>query len=193
LGLESQFHDLAANRFPPISSFLAEEFMTSAKATFLCCLIFAAIVSRAQNPSRSAADSVRGHFNSINQKVLEMAKDFPESKYHYRMKPEMRSFGELIVHIAGGNAYAAKAGRGENVNWDDFDPKDYKTKAEIVAMMEKSIADADATLKTWSDESFSKHVDPWLDVTEHSAEHYGLLVAYYRANGLVPPASRPKK
>jgi hypothetical protein len=32
-----------------------------------------------------------------------------------------------------------------------------------------------------------------VDVTEHSAEHYGLLVAYYRVNGMVPPASRPKK
>jgi hypothetical protein len=30
-------------------------------------------------------------------------------------------------------------------------------------------------------------------VMEHSAEHYGLLVAYYRANGIVPPSSRPKK
>jgi hypothetical protein len=36
-------------------------------------------------------------------------------------------------------------------------------------------------------------VEPWIGVMEHSAEHYGLLVAYYRANGLVPPASRPQK
>jgi hypothetical protein len=32
-----------------------------------------------------------------------------------------------------------------------------------------------------------------MGVMEHSAEHYGLLVAYYRANGIVPPSSRPKK
>ena len=32
----------------------------------------------AQNPPRSAADSVRGHFVSVNRRVLEMAKDFPE-------------------------------------------------------------------------------------------------------------------
>lgn len=167
--------------------------MTSLRTPAVLCVLNLALLSHAQNSTLSTADSVRGHFNAINQKVLEMAKDFPEAKYDYRMKPEMRSFGELIVHIAGGNVYAAKAGRGENVSWDDLDPKDYKTKAEIVAIIQKSIADADATLKAWPDESFSKHVDPWLDVTEHSAEHYGLLVAYYRANGLVPPASRPKK
>ena len=147
----------------------------------------------AQSPVRSTADSVRGHFISLNNRILEMAKDFPEDKYDFRLKPEMRSFGEVIVHIASGNAYAAKAGRGENVNWDELDPKSYKTKAEIVVLMEKTIADANATLKALPDASFSKTIEPWIGVTEHSAEHYGLLVGYYRANGIVPPASRPKK
>ncbi len=38
-----------------------------------------------------------------------------------------------------------------------------------------------------------KTVEPWLEVTEHSAEHYGLLVAYSRANALVPPESRKRQ
>jgi uncharacterized damage-inducible protein DinB len=146
----------------------------------------------AQNRPRSTADAVRGYFASVNRRVLEMAKEFPEDKYDYRLKPEMRSFGAVIVHVASGNVYAAKAGRGEKVNWDELDPKNYKTKAEIVALMAKSVADADATLKSLSDEAVAKSVEPWLGVTEHTAEHYGLLIAYYRANGLVPPASRPK-
>jgi DinB superfamily len=147
----------------------------------------------AQNTPRSTADSVRGHFDSVNRRVLGMAKDFPEEKYDYRLTPEMRSFGAVIVHIASGNVYAAKAGRGEKVNWDELDPNNYKTKTKIIGLMEKSIADADATLKNVPDETFAKSVEPWLGVTEHTAEHYGLLVAYYRANGLVPPASRLKK
>lgn len=153
----------------------------------------ALLPAMAQNQPRSTADSVRGHFVSVNRRVLEMAKDFPEDKYDFRLKPEMRSFGAVIVHIASGNVYAAKAGRGENVNWDELDPKNYKTKAETIALLEKSITEANATLKTLPDASFSKSVEPWLEVTEHTAEHYGLLVAYYRANGLVPPASRPSK
>ena len=147
----------------------------------------------AQNPPRSTSDSVRGHFASVNRRVLEMAKDFPEDKYDFRLRPEMRSFGAVIVHIASGNIYAAKAGRGENVNWDESDPNHYSTKAEAVALLQKSIADANETLKALPDASFATSVEPWLSVTEHTAEHYGLLVAYYRANGLVPPASRPSK
>ena len=157
------------------------------------CTGLAASTVVAQNAPRSTSDSVRGHFVSVNRRVLEMAKDFPEDKYDFRLKPEMRSFGAVVVHIASGNVYAAKAGRGENVNWDELDPKNYKTKAEVVALLEKSIADANATLKALPDASFAKGVEPWLSVTEHSAEHYGLLVAYYRAYGLVPPASRPNK
>ena len=159
----------------------------------LCAALLAATAAFAQSASRTTAQSVRGHFASVNQRVLEMAKDFPEDKYEFKPKPEMRTFGAVIVHIASGNIYAAKAGRGENVNWDELDPNNYKTKAQVVALMEKSIADANATLKTLSDDSFAKTVEPWLEVTEHSAEHYGLLVAYYRVNGLVPPASRPKQ
>jgi uncharacterized damage-inducible protein DinB len=140
----------------------------------------------------ATAKSVRDGFADINRKILAMAKDFPEDKYEFKLKPEMRSFGAVIVHIAGGNVYAAKAGKGEKANWDEIDAKDYKTKAQIVALMEKVIADSEATLKSLPDGSFANSIEPWFSVTEHSGEHYGLLVAYYRANGLVPPESRPK-
>ena len=143
--------------------------------------------------AQSTAETTRALFNDNDRKILVMAKDFPADKYGYRLKPEMRSFGEVLVHIDGGIVYAAKAGRGEKVKWDEIDPKQYTTKAAIVALLEKSIADADATLKSWPDAQFTKSIEPWDDVTEHSGEHYGLLVAYYRANGIVPPESRPKK
>ena len=164
------------------------------KATITALVLSILVLSTsAISQTRTTAQSVRGHFSSINQRLLEMAKDFPQDKYDYKLKSEMRSFGAVMVHIASGNVYAAKAGKGENVNWDELDPKDYKTKAQVVSLMEKSIRDAEATLKGLPDDSFAKTVEPWMSVTEHSAEHYGLLVAYYRANGLVPPQSRPKK
>jgi hypothetical protein len=162
--------------------------MKTAKILMVFILTLAALPAFSQN--RTTAESVRGYFASVNNRILAMAKDFPEDRYDYKLKPEMRTFGAVIVHIASGNVYAAKAGRGEKVNWDELDPKDYRTKAQVVALMEKSISDADAALKNVPDQSFAKSVEPWVGVIEHSAEHYGLLVAYYRANGLVPPASR---
>lgn len=160
----------------------------STKVAALAALAAAALAQQPKTP----AEQIAGAFAYINRQVLDMAKDFPADKYDYRLRPEMRSFGAVIVHVASGNIFAAKAGRGEKVKWDELDPKNYKTKEEIVALFEKSIADSSATLKSLPADSFRKSLDPWFSVIEHSAEHYGLLVAYYRANGLVPPASRPK-
>jgi hypothetical protein len=146
----------------------------------------------AQAPA-TPAKSFAAQFEDLNRRLLAMAKDFPEAKYGYRATPDVRSFGEIVVHVSSGNAYAAKAGRGEKANWDEIDPKGYTTKAAKVALLEKTIADANATLKAVPDDRWAKTVQPWLAVIEHAGEHYGQLVVYYRNNGMVPPESRPKK
>ena len=145
-----------------------------------------------QRQSPTPTQSISRNFDSINQRVLEMAQDFPADKYDFRPTKEVRSFGEVLVHVISGNVYAAKAGRGEQVNWDELNPKDFKGKAEIVAALQKSITDSDATLKNTPEERFTKNLRPWIDVIEHAAEHYGQLVVYYRVNGMTPPASRPR-
>jgi uncharacterized damage-inducible protein DinB len=150
------------------------------------------LAAQNQRPLPTTAQSVRRHFAAVNQHLVEMAKDFPEDKYGFRLKPEMRTFGEVLVHIASGNVFAAKIASGEKVKWDELDAKNYPNKAAIVALMEKSSADAQAVVDKLPDESFAKLVEPWMEVMEHSAEHYGLLVAYYRANGIVPPQSRSR-
>ena len=169
--------------------------MSSVKRILCLSALAAGVLPLAlgQGAPAGTAPSMRGYFAGVNAKILTMAKDFPADKYSFRLKPEMRSYGEVLVHVASGIVYAAKAGRGEKVNWDELNPKDYATKAAVVALMEKSVAEADATLKSLSNDALAKSIEPWLGVMEHSAEHYGLLVAYYRANGLVPPESRPKK
>lgn len=165
--------------------------MSLRKALYCVSIILLAIVPAvSQSGPKTAPQQLRSYFTGVDKQILEMAKDFPEDKYDFRLKPEMRSFGEVIVHVASGNVYAAKAGRGEKVKWDELDPKNHKTKAAVVALLEKAIADSEATLKGVSDEALSQSIEPWLGVLQHSSEHYGLLVAYYRANGLVPPASR---
>ncbi|MGD0130451.1 MAG: DinB family protein [Bryobacteraceae bacterium] len=162
--------------------------MTRFSVFFLATASFAF----AQAPA-PPAKSFTAQFEDLNRRLLEMAKDFPEAKYGYRATPDVRSFGEIVVHVSSGNAYAAKAGRGEKANWDEIDPKGYTTKAAMVALLEKTIADANATLKAIPDDRWAKTVQPWLAVIEHAGEHYGQLVVYYRNNGMVPPESRPKK
>ena len=146
----------------------------------------------AQPTHRTPAQALDRAFTNLSQKILAMAEDFPEDKYDYRPAPGLRSFGDVILHIASGNIFAAKAGRGENVKWDDLElnPKDYKGKTAIVAALKQSITEASATLKATPESQFAASLGPWLAVIEHAGEHYGQLVVYYRNNSLVPPESR---
>ena len=158
-------------------------------------LMFAGALALAQNKRpTTAAQELKGNFEYVNKKILEMAQDFPAEKYDFKLKPEMRTFGGVIVHVAAGNTFAGKAGKGENVKWDDQeqDAKKFPTKADVVAMFKKSIEQANAALEQ-NPEGPQHNMQPFLGVMQHSSEHYGLLVAYYRVNGLVPPESRPKK
>jgi len=165
------------------------------QASSIVALLSAGVVSSFAQPKQppTPAQSIRGTFAYVNGKILEMAKDWPAEKYGYQPGKGLRTFQEVIIHVTSGVVYAAKAGRGENVNWDELDPKAYKTKAEVVAALQKALDDATAALKATPDDKFTKTLNPWLPVIQHSSEHYGQLVVYYRNNGVVPPESRPKK
>jgi|HubBroStandDraft_4_1064222.scaffolds.fasta_scaffold00310_13 hypothetical protein len=159
---------------------------------FFVLLVAGLVPAFCQSAAPGVPKEVRDNFVDVDRKILEMARDWPADKYDYKLRKEMRTFGAVMVHIASGNVYAAKAGRGEKAKWDELDPAKYPDKAAVVALLEKSFGDSEAVLKGLPDASFAKTVEPWLDVMEHSGEHYGLLVAYYRANGMTPPESRPK-
>jgi hypothetical protein len=157
-------------------------------------VLFAVVATRGQqrqppDPAKALTNSL----TSVNKQLLEMAEDFPAEKYGFRASPEVRSFGEVIVHAMSGTVYAAKAGRGEDVQWTEIDPKGYKDKAAIVDAFRKAVADCDASLKATPATRFAASPQPWLSVIEHTGEHYGQLVVYYRLNKMVPPASRAQK
>ncbi len=101
--------------------------------------------------------------------------------------------------------YFTDSALGQKPRYPD-DPKrdNLKTKAEIVAFVKKCVEDAAAVIKAKGDKGLNESVNgggPHLDrlydlaygLIEHSGEHYGQMVVYYRANGMVPPESRPKK
>ena len=80
-----------------------------------------------------------------------------------------------------------------------------KTKAQVVAFVKKCVEDGAAAIKAKGDKGLGEWVtdpdskqqmqvsDLAYGLIEHSGEHYGQLVVYYRLAGLVPPESRPKK
>jgi uncharacterized damage-inducible protein DinB len=156
----------------------------------------------AVSPSQALLDS----WNDIGRKLTAMAEDFPEDKYDFKPTPAQRSFAEQLLHAAGANYFFTNPATGKKMPAGE-DPKraDYKTKADVAAFVKKSFEDGAAAIKTKGDKGMSDLlVDPFANqqtrvsdmawgLIEHSGEHYGQLVGYYRTAGLVPPESRPKK
>jgi len=160
----------------------------------------------AVKPADSPSQAVLESWNDIGRKLIAMAEDFPEDKYDFKPTPAQRSFAEQLLHAAGTSYYFVNPVMGKKPPAGE-DPKraDYKTKADIVAFVKKSFADGAAAIKSKGDNGMSDLVvDPFAHqqvrisdlaygFIEHSGEHYGQLVVYYRLSGLVPPESRPKK
>lgn len=133
------------------------------------------------------------NWDAIGSKVIAMAEDWPADKYSYRPNDQVRTFGQILVHIASANYFAINPAMGKSVKDIQDDPKQYQTKEQIVAFVKKSFADGDAALKAGGNPGAIKNLRYWVGIIEHSGEHFGNLVTYYRNNGVVPPESRPKK
>ena len=159
----------------------------------------------APKPAPGLADLVLEQWNDIGRKLIDMAQDFPEEKYGYKPAPESRTFGAMLVHVSASMYYFTDIAEGKKPRYPD-DPKqdNLKTKAQIVAFVKQCVADGAEVIKKEGDEGLKKtvndggpHLDPIYNLAygliEHSGEHYGALVVYYRNNGMVPPESRPKK
>jgi uncharacterized damage-inducible protein DinB len=161
-----------------------------------------AAVKPADGPAKVVLDS----WNDIGRKLIAMAEDFPEDKYDFKPTPAQRTFAEQLLHAANANYYFTNLTLGQKPPAEEDPKRDkYKTKADVVAFVKKAFADGAAAIKAKGDKGMSDlAVDPFAHqqvrisdmaygFIEHSGEHYGQLVVYYRLSGLVPPESRPKK
>jgi uncharacterized damage-inducible protein DinB len=160
----------------------------------------------APKPALSPSQAVLESWNDVARKLTAMAEDFPEDKYDFKPNPAERSFAEQLLHAAGANYFFINPAKGQKPPAEE-DPKraNYKTKAELVAFVKKSMADGADVIKSKGDSGMNEMlVDPFenrqarvIDYAygfiEHMGEHYGQLAVYYRVAGLVPPESRPKK
>jgi hypothetical protein len=162
--------------------------------------------SKTPLPAPSSSQVVLSQWNEIGRKLIAMADDFPEDKYDFKPVPAERTFAEQLLHASASMYYFTDPAQGQKPRYPDDPKRDgLKTKAEIAAFVKKSVEDGAAVIKSRGDKGMSEWItdpeskqqmqisDLAYSLTEHSGEHYGQLVVYYRVAGLVPPESRPKK
>ncbi len=157
-------------------------------------------------PARSQSEEMLERWNDIGNKLVAMAKDFPEDKYDFKVQKDQRTFALNLLHAAAldfvlirrisGSNVGPDFGEGDNPTRDQF-----KTKADVVKFVQEAVADGAKVIQEQGDAGLDKttkffgnrmahNSSIWTFAIEHSGEHYGQLVVYYRANNLVPPDSR---
>ena len=167
-----------------------------------------ALAAQTQNPqpAQSRADETMQMWNAIGNKLVAMARDFPEDKYDFKVQKDERTFALNLLHAAAldfvlirrvaGSNLGPDFGDGDNPTRDQF-----KTKADVVKFVEEAVTDGAKVIQQQGDAGLDKtskffgnrlahNSAIWMFAIEHSAEHYGQLVVYYRANNIIPPDSR---
>src|SRR6202521_135090 len=161
---------------------------------------------QAPSPARSRAEETLERWNDIGNKLVAMSQDFPEDKYDYKLQKDQRTFALNLLHAAAldfvlirrvsGSNIGPDFGEGDNPSRDAF-----KTKADVVKFVQQAVADGAQVIQQQGDAGLDKttkffgnpmshNSNIWTFAIEHSGEHYGQLVVYYRANNMVPPDSR---
>jgi hypothetical protein len=161
---------------------------------------------KAARPARSRSDEMLDRWNDIGNKLIAMAQDFPEDKYDFKLQKDERTFAQNLLHAAAldfvlirrisGSNFGPDFGQGDNPSRDLF-----KTKTDVVKFVQEAVADGAQVIQQQGDAGLDKtskffgnrlahNSSIWMFAIEHSGEHYGQLVVYYRANNLVPPDSR---
>ena len=145
-------------------------------------------------PANGVAD-VKAAYAAIKGNITKMADKMPEENYAFKASPDIRSFGELMAHIATAQVLYCSTAAGEMKR-----PADVKgSKAEITAAIKASFDTCDAVFDKVTDASAMEGVRGrrgqqtrlsvlW-GMIVHSNEEYGYGSIYLRLKGVVPPSS----
>lgn len=124
----------------------------------------------------------------------------PEENYAFKPTPEVRSFGQLVGHVADASYMFCSQAAGEANPSKASIEKTKTSKADLVASLKDAVAycnnNAFAGMTDVKGSEMVKLFDfniAKLTIlslnTAHTDEHYGNMVTYLRLKGIVPPTS----
>ena len=154
--------------------------------------------AQAGAPANPITQSEKGLYSFISGAVVKAAEKMPEENYSFKPTPEVRSFGQLVGHVADANYMFCSQAAGEANPMKDIE-KTKTSKADLVAAIKGAVAYCNKTYDSMTDAKGSEMVKMFgfnlakLSLyslnTAHTDEHYGNMVTYLRLKGIVPPTS----
>jgi uncharacterized damage-inducible protein DinB len=156
-----------------------------------------------QSLSTSMAASAKAMHAIIRRDLAEAADAMPADEYAFKPTPQVRSFGELIGHVANANFYFCSQAKNEK----SPATQNYERaadKAAIAKGLKDSLAYCDDIYASTTDGNFTEAVKVagpggsstatirglvLMFNTTHNNEHYGNVIVYMRLKGHVPPST----
>ena len=141
----------------------------------------------------------------VSTNLLKMAEKMPDENYSFKPMPEMESFAQRVLHIAGANLNVCQGVLGVQAPR----PAQSTAKADLVALLKQSSAACDRAFDSLNDSSALEKISSRLggpfppepmrtklmtltNMVRHSNEMYGYMSVYLRLKGIVPPSSAPE-
>lgn len=164
--------------------------------------LFPAMVS-AQQPSAKTDPGIAAldaQWRQVTRFITRAAEQLSPEDYAYRPVATVRTFGQLIGHVAGAQFAMCAAALGDKPRGEDDIEKSVTTKGDLVAALKqsteycnKAYAQSAASAATITDLYGDKvpRMNALALNAVHNGEHYGNIITYMRMKGLVPPSSQP--
>src|ERR1700722_4772508 len=150
-------------------------------------------------PANPITASERGFYSFVSGAVVGAAQKMPEENYSFKATPEVRTFGQLVGHVADASFMFCSQATGEANPAKDIE-KTKTSKADLVAAVKDGVAYCNKAFDSMTDAKGSQTVKfMTFDLakltmfslnTAHTDEHYGNMVTYLRLKGFVPPTSK---
>jgi uncharacterized damage-inducible protein DinB len=149
-------------------------------------------------PANPITASEKGLYSFVSKAVIGAAEKMPEENYSFKPTPDVRSFGQLVGHVADASYLFCSQASGEAPVKKDIE-KTKTSKADLVAALKDAVGYCNTAFEGMTDAKGSQMVK-FFDFniarlslfslnTAHTDEHYGNMVTYLRMKGLVPPTS----
>jgi len=158
---------------------------------------------QAQTAANPLSAGAKRTYDMVKGNIIKAAAMMPEENYTFKPTEKVRSFGELVAHVADANYGFCAVVLGEKPPDGGFErpiEKTKKTKADLEKALADSFAYCDKAHAAMTDAEGAKVVKFFLGEmaklstlefnTHHDFEHYGNIVTYMRLKGLVPPSSK---
>jgi len=173
--------------------------------TLALLTIATAAPAASQAPAATRVAGVRGEilfqFDDAVSKLLQLAEAIPQDKYGWRPSAGVRSISQVLMHVSGGNYYVLSfAGVKAPTDLPADAENTVADKAQVIALLRRSADHVRAALHALSDADLDKaatmfgqattYRNVYFTTATHAHEHLGQLIAYARANAIVPPWSR---